>query len=277
MKPRELKKIISEIYSLTDNGKKLPPYIFEMVEYAKDGYYNENGHVKIKTILSLAKSGMYNRRTHGRGIYKPHNIDYITADSFGNLYYKNRYVGQSDRETETVFGKRKLEALLSKCEFLEKCEIKLTSLAVMLPFDFLREEYNRYMYYRLQELIRGRCIRFLHIEIRGENREKRYYFLSGEITRETVFDNEYQRAFEELNPGVKYSDIYVNEYWLNITCGMPENATDDELRLIERAFDAIRNDSETRHVRIKYYEWEKWWEITGKSEVKLIEKKEGQA
>lgn len=275
MKPRELKKIISEIYLLTDNGKKLPPNIFEMVEYAKDGYCNENGHAQIKTILMLAKAGIYNRRTHGQDIFKPHNVDYITSDSYGNLYYKNRYVGHSDRETETVFGKRKLEALQSKCEFLEKCKIKPTSLAVMLPFDFLREEYNRYMYYRLQELIRGRCISFLHIEIRGENREKRYYFLSGEITRETVFENEYQEAFEELYPGVSYSDIYVNEYWLNIGCGMPENATDDELRLIEQAFDAIRNNSETRNVRIKYYEWEKDWKIKSKLEGIRIEKKEG--
>ena len=275
MKPRKLKKIISEIYSLTDNGKKLPPNIFEMVEYANDGYYNENGHAQIKTILMLAKAGVYNKRTHGQAIFKPHNVDYITADSYGNLYYKNRYVGHSDRETETVFGKRKLEVLQSKCEFLERCKIKPTSLAVMVPFDFLREEYNRYMYYMLQELIRGRCISFLHIEIRGENREKRYYFLSGEITMESVFKNEYQEAFEELYPGVNYSDIYVNEYWLNIGCGMPENATDDELRLIEQAFDAIRNNSETRNVRIKYYEWKKDWEITSKLEGIRIGKKEG--
>lgn len=274
MKSRELRKTISEIYSLTNNGENLPPYIFEMVEYANDGYYNKNGHEKIKTILMLAKAGMYNAPTHGKYIYNPHLLDYITADSDGNLYYKNRYVGQSDIDTKTIFGKRKLEALLSKCVFLEMCKIKPTSLAVMLPFDFLREEYDKYMYCKLQELVKDRCIQFSHIEIRGENRQKRYYFLSEEITREIVFKNEYQQAFEELYPGVRYSDITVNEYCLNLGCGMPEYATKEELRLIELAFDAVCKDAQTRNLKIKYYEWKKGWEITEFSEVGHAKKME---
>ena len=143
MDKTKLKEMLTQIYSLTNDGKNLPPPILETVELAEGKYMNERGYEAIQGILALAEAGLYSNPTHGQDIRKLHDLEHITTDSEGYLYFKDKFVSRRSGDFESIFGKRKLEQLQSKCLFLERCKIGVTSFNVQFPFDFMKDAYNR--------------------------------------------------------------------------------------------------------------------------------------
>lgn len=241
MDREKLKEMITQIYALTNNGKNLPPMILETVELGESKYLNEIGYNDIKGILALAEAGMYDHPRHGKNIRKLHDLEHITTDSEGYLYFKNKYVSRRSGDFETIFGKRKLEQLQSKCLFLERCKIDVTSYNVQFPFEFMKDAYNRDMFLDLDKLTRGKSIIFTHITIDGESTESHGYFMSGHIPEEVAKQNEHQLAFNQLYPENTYCTATVNEYVFNNGGETPQTATQKELRQIELAFDALCN------------------------------------
>lgn len=256
MDKTKLKEMVTQIYSLTNDGKNLPPPILETVELAEGKYLNERGYEAIHGILALAEAGLYSNPTHGQNIRRPHDLEHITTDSEGYLYFKDKFVSRRSGDFESIFGKRKLEQLQSKCLFLERCKIGVTSFNVQFPFEFMKDAYNRDMFLDLDKLTRGRSIIFTHITIDGDSTENHGYFMSGQISEEVVKHNEHQIAFNQLYPENTHCTATVNEYVFNNGGHTPQAATQKELRQIELAFDALCNRCVLSKSNSAEYSWD---------------------
>ena len=256
MDREKLKEMIKRIYALTNDGKNLPPSTLEIVELGETKYLNEKGYKDIETTLLLAEAGFYDNPKHGQDLCRPHDLEYITTDSEGYLYFKDKFVSRRSGDFESIFGKRKLEQLQSKCLFLERCKIGVTSFNVQFPFEFMKDAYNRDMFLDLDKLTRGRSIIFTHITIDGDSTESHGYFMSGQIPEEVVKHNEHQIAFNRLYPENTHCTATVNEYVFNNGGHTPQAATQKELRQIELAFDALCNRCVLSKSNSAEYSWD---------------------
>lgn len=112
-----------EILRLTKDGEELSPEHLWLVENAVNGFLNDKGEEKFRSLYEDVAAGRY---------HKPylHGIEYLTINHEGFVHWRGKHVEHYD--ISFAFSDKGREATLelaSRCRYLEKkgIEVNMTN------------------------------------------------------------------------------------------------------------------------------------------------------
>jgi len=193
-----------KILEKTKDGDMLDPRDLKLTELAVNGHLTAAGREVFEEL--------YQRVVVDGNYIKPylHDIEHITRDHEGYIYYKGIHVEHYDRDyVYSEDAKNSLLELKRRCEFLEHKGIEVSCGNVVWNWETYADEYGAERLKELDTLIGGFRFPYSRVEIYNSGREFTY-FACGEvkdlekiknhpITQSMIgryFDNEYEIKVE---------------------------------------------------------------------------------
>jgi hypothetical protein len=161
-----------EILKKTNDGDLLDPQDLKITEYAVNGYLNESGReVFDKLYQRVVVDGAY---------VKPylHDIEHITRDHEGYIYYKGIHVEHYDHDyVYSEDAKYSLMELKRRCDFLERKGVDVSNGSVIWGWDNHSGEYGAERQKELDALLgrESEGLRYSIVEIYNSGREYKYF------------------------------------------------------------------------------------------------------
>lgn len=222
-----------DILSKTNDGDSLDPQHLKLLEYAVNGVLNEKGVEVFNQLHEQVVAGQYQ---------KPylHGVEYMTRDHEGYIYYKGQHVEHySSWWVYSLNAKQELEALQDQCIFLEKNGI---APRIFLPQE-LEEPYFEDVLKRLKALAGNDAITFTRLTCTADEAYKTNYLIPGEVSREHVWENPYQKDYISLREYDTKFETIAEKF--RFGSGMERDATYEETKLINYIFDEMQ---EKKHI-----------------------------
>ena len=169
----ELRKICEkacEILKNTNDGDLLDPSDLKITESAVNGYLNETGlEVFDKLYQRVVIDGNYVRPYL-------HDIEHLTRDHDGYIYYKGIHVEHYDRDyVYSEDAKNNLLELKRRCEFLERKGIEVSSTSAVWGWGNYADEYGAERVKKLNAVLGKYAFMYSRVEIYNSGREYSYF------------------------------------------------------------------------------------------------------
>jgi len=163
-----------EILKKTNDGDLLDPQHLKLTELAVNGHLNEQGKKAFEELYQRVIGGTYVRPYL-------HDIEHLTRDHEGYIYYKGNHVEHYDRDyVYSEEAKNNLLELKRRCEFLEQKGIAVSSGSAVWRWDEHADEYGAERLKELDSLLGNETkgLPYSRIEIYNSGREF-VYFICG--------------------------------------------------------------------------------------------------
>lgn len=159
-----------EILGKTNDGDLLDPQDLKLLEGAVNNYLSVEGReIFEKLYRSVVVDEVYT---------KPflHNIEHLTRDHDGYIYYKGINVEHYDRDyVYTEAAKSKLLELKRQCEFLERKGVPVSGSEVIWGWGKYNDEYSAERAIELGLLLGGAGLMYSRVELYNSGREYIYF------------------------------------------------------------------------------------------------------
>ena len=169
---REMCDKACAILKKTNDGDLLEPSDLKLIENAANGFLNEEGReVFEKLYQRVVVDGTY---------IKPylHDIEHITRDHEGYIYYKELHVEHYDRDwVGSEDAKNSLLELKRRCEFLERKGIEVSSGSAVWGWDNYADEYGSERLSELDSILDEKklALPYSRVELYNSGREFVYF------------------------------------------------------------------------------------------------------
>jgi len=169
----ELREICDKacaILKKTNDGDLLDPSDLKITEYAVNGHLNEAGREVFEKL--------YQRVVIDESYTKPylHDIEHITRDHMGYIYYKGIHVEHYDSDyVYSKAAKNELLELKRRCEFLERKGIEVSCGSVVWGWENHADEYGRERLIELDSHLKNCSLYYSRVEIYNSGREYTYF------------------------------------------------------------------------------------------------------
>jgi len=158
------------ILKKTDDGNDLDPGDLKLIEHAANGHLSEEGREIFEKLY---------RRVVIDGTYiRPylHDIEHITRDHDGYIYYKGIHVEHYDRDwVYSEDAKNSLLELKRRCEFLERKGMEVSCGNAVWGWGIHADEYGVERLRDLDALLGAYGLQYSRVEIYCCGREFSYY------------------------------------------------------------------------------------------------------
>jgi len=171
------------ILKKTNDGDLLDPSDLKLTEYAVNGHLNESGReVFEKLYQRVVVDGTY---------VKPylHDIEHMTRDHEGYIYYKGIHVEHYDRDyVYSEAAKHELTELKRRCEFLERKGVEVSCGSVVWGWDNYSDEYSVERLKVLDSHLKNCSLTYSRVEIYNSARTYSY-FVCGSVDLSEIKDH----------------------------------------------------------------------------------------
>lgn len=218
------------ILQATENGGKLAPQHFRLVELADHG-------VPLSPYQQEELDGIYKMLPE----YVPpfiHGVEHMTIDREGTIYYKGVAVDYGALAwTETLCGRANVVRVQDQCRFLEAQSLRPTAQEIFSNWGAYDKAYFDQKEAQLAALVpEGTQILLSYIFARGVNGETVEFLLPGQAAaEEAVAHPIYQ---DTIGPGVRPLSIEMETY--RYGSGQLQPATPEQCDVISLAFFTMR-------------------------------------
>jgi len=189
-----------EILIKTNDGDMLDPSDLKLTELAVNGYLNDTGKEVFEQLyLRVVVEDTYK---------KPylHDIEHLTRDHEGYIYYKGIHVEHYDRDyVYSEDAKNSLLELKRRCEYLERRSVEVSCGSAVWGWEKYADDYGAERLALLTALLGAYGLRYSMVEVYNSGRDNKYFVLGtpgdlDEIKNHSVtksmigryFDDEYE-------------------------------------------------------------------------------------